>query len=99
MASLFSRLGEGYLRAGGLMFMFGVLLFAQVAMFVGWMVVSKRQRHDGFNSDTLSSAKDLTSAAFDDYAAQVRQHQHKHRLQQQQQHQRQQQAANRFNHM
>lgn len=43
---LMGRLGLGYLRMGGLMLLFGVLLLAQSAMFVGWMVMARKRRSE-----------------------------------------------------
>lgn len=42
-ASLMGRLAEGYLRAGGLVLMFGALLLAQSALFVGWAVMWRKR--------------------------------------------------------
>ena len=43
-AGLMSRLGEGYLKAGGLMFVFGALLLAQAALVVGWLAAGRGTR-------------------------------------------------------
>jgi hypothetical protein len=86
MASLFGRLGEGYLRAGGLMCVFGVLLFAQMAMFVGWIVVSKRRRN-AISKLTSAHGECVTPAPAGDFSdhsmsAQHHMRQHQQRYQQ-----------------
>lgn len=42
--NLLSRLAEGYLKAGGLVFMLGALLLAQTTLLVGWAVLWRRKQ-------------------------------------------------------